>query len=573
MKKHWLFFLIVMVQLRALQASQFENRSEYEALDRFFKMGIEEEGYGYVLEGVKPIAVRTFYALSQFPFTKNLKYAEREFTNTLLLLDALPVWNKFCSQQKHFALKAVPFAPNSPSLEVQFINIPKLKEIIETNIDLFRYVLGPNLKSDQLVGQIAFSPASLKDILHDDRVLEGILLGFGTYNSLIGGRLDTIDGFSLTKDFPPFLPKCQPTDHPKELGLYYLEHAGGDDSSFRHELQQSQNFSIVREELEAMSEPLPPSLTEKPVFIFGPFKGGSSNQPLFSRLQQAQKQTKALLKKKNLLDRVLKKIGIKKIRLQNTPSPPKSQEWRQLLQSISGRFKDHKKQEAFIEAFRHPSGSSRMPPEIISASEAMFDGIQKALKNLRQAETDFDTLSKDESLQAIVPRRLYFKNTQTSSENPIGKADRLRMNYVIKDFDGNILFANHDLWLSLSQTIPGFAHGVQGMRVGEKRTIFVHPVFAYGALTTLPPCKGLIIEVHVLDADTSTQANLSTLIPLDLSWIQDPHLSESIQKSLEQQPRFMGSFYHDQLAKIAKLDEFEQEGFFSLSVGMSQMWP
>jgi len=44
---------------------------------------------------------------------------------------------------------------------------------------------------------------------------------------------------------------------------------------------------------------------------------------------------------------------------------------------------------------------------------------------------------------------------------------------MISDQEQNILFANCDTWLRLSQTIPAFAHGVQGMRVGEKRTIFV----------------------------------------------------------------------------------------------------
>ncbi|MBI3211833.1 MAG: hypothetical protein HYZ47_04020, partial [Simkania negevensis] len=85
-----------------------EDEQDYKVLDRFFKMGFSHEEYGYVLEGDKPISVRSFYSLRDFPITKDIKYAEKEFANSLLIQEVIPIWNRLCSHQKSFVLKATP---------------------------------------------------------------------------------------------------------------------------------------------------------------------------------------------------------------------------------------------------------------------------------------------------------------------------------------------------------------------------------------------------------------------------------------------------------------------------------
>jgi hypothetical protein len=126
---------------------------------------------------------------------------------------------------------------------------------------------------------------------------------------------------------------------------------------------------------------------------------------------------------------------------------------------------------------------------------------------------------------------------------------------VIEDREQNVLFANCDTWLCLSQTIPGFAHGMQGMRIGEKRTIFVHPVLGYGAATTLPPCIGLTIKVHLLDVGEGSSLPLPALNPLILDWIQSKGLYRSIEESIRRQPQLIGSFYSALLDKMGGPDK------------------
>lgn len=588
--RFWLSFLTFALQVCALKADlvsiHVENRKDYEILDQFFRMEISEEGYGYVLEGAKPITIRDFYSLDHFPVAADFEHSEREFVHGLLVQEAILVWKKLCSHQKNFVLKAIPLNdPGSivPGLEVQFINISKLREVIEKNIDLFRYILGPAIETEHLVNKIAYSEERLSDVLQNDRVLEGIILGFGSHNSLIGGRVDTIFSLTISRDCAPFPPKSflmqSKKNHslsfltPKRYGSYYLEFAGGDDSIFRtpfSPFQLSSDFSNVEEELmelNAMGDPLPLSLLERPAFIFSAYKGSSSNQPFFERLQQVQKQTQVLLKKPNLLEQVLEKIGGKKPSIACDKSGfsgtlfslfrsnTNDQAWVHILRGAANCFKDKEGQLAFIKAFCNPSASSRAVPMMVGVSKATLEGLKKALCNLAAANAHFEILSKDSSLQEIVAKQLYFKITLTGSGKELKGADRIRMGYVIEDPEGNILFANHDTRLNLSQTVPSFAHGVQGMHIGEKRTLFIHPALAYGALTTLPPCIELVVKVHLLDMDETISKMLPSLTPHDLSWVQDTSLYRNIEESIQQLPRFTGSFYRNLLDKIEGLDK------------------
>ena len=81
---------------------------------------------------------------------------------------------------------------------------------------------------------------------------------------------------------------------------------------------------------------------------------------------------------------------------------------------------------------------------MVGVSEATLKGLKKALTNLSATNEHFEMLAKDDSLETIVPKQLYFKTLSTSSEKQLKGQDRVRVSYVIADFKKNILFANHD---------------------------------------------------------------------------------------------------------------------------------
>lgn len=385
----------------------------------------------------------------------------------------------------------------------------------------------------------------------------------------------------------PFTSKSLVMQLPECYGSYYLDFAGGSDSlvNFRNDfspLKPSAGFLDVMEEflaLEEANEPLPSCLMKEPAFIFGAYKGGPSNQSFFESLKRSQKEAQTLLKQEDFLEQVLAKIGGKKPRItcEKAPSSPlqlsffkgriDAHMWNSIFNEVAHRFEDEERQLAFFESLSNFSNSSNSSnastpsstpsaiPAMVGATKATLEGLKKARHNLAHSEAHFESLSKDSSLNTVVPKQLYVKTTDAGSGKELKSCDRVRIGYQIATSEGTLLFANHDTWLSLSKTIPGFAHGMQGMRVGEKRKIYIHPALAYGALTTLPPCIDLVVDVQLIDYDEKFSVPLPSLISLDLNWVQNPSMYHMIEESIQQQPSFMGSFYRNLLDKIEGSDK------------------
>lgn len=267
-----------------------------------------------------------------------------------------------------------------------------------------------------------------------------------------------------------------------------------------------------------------------------------------------------MLKKENFLEEVLTKIGGQRPCIRFKKPPSSTQElsffqnkipahtWKQILGEVASRF-EGKQLLAFKEALVDPSISSPVP-EMLGATQSGFEGLKIAIKNLSESNAYFETRFKDSSLESLVPKLLYYKTTVIGTGKELKNCDRVRIGYLIEDLNGNTLFANHDTWLSLSQTIPGFAHGIQGMHIGEERDIFIHPALAYGALTTLPPCAGLIAHVHLRDMEEKGLRPLPPLIPMDLNWVESPALYRMIEESIQRQPGFIGTSFRILLDKI-----------------------
>src|SRR5262245_15286693 len=101
-------------------AVQIHDPRDYALLNAFFKRGIgEEEDYGYVLEGVKPISIRHFQSVEGI---RNPKYLSWE----LLVHEAIPIWNRVCSQCDNYVFKLVKLPDTG--FELQFINRHRLRE-------------------------------------------------------------------------------------------------------------------------------------------------------------------------------------------------------------------------------------------------------------------------------------------------------------------------------------------------------------------------------------------------------------------------------------------------------------
>ena len=360
-----------------------------------------------------------------------------------------------------------------------------------------------------------------------DLTLMGLVLGFGSHNSIVGGRLETIFALSISKDYPPFIPQsCLMQEEndlsfnaltPDRYGAYYLELAGGDDTNFRVDLPRQQpnlSFANLEEEVRALDkleEPLPHFLWEQPKFVFGPFTGGPLNQPFFKYLHKTQKKIQTILERPDFLECVLKKINGERpvIRVGktapnalSTPGKCTTDMWKEILRHAANQFEDKEKKQALIEAFCHPIDSFRKAPIMMGASTAALEGLNLARCKIAKADTLFEMLSQDSSLnletavgdgkvmqdfesealsiggahsqmgkgppigrasgskdcvnlpsptaisrlKEIVSKRLYFKTDLPGSGRELKGEDSVRIGYVIEDQEENVLFANYDSW-------------------------------------------------------------------------------------------------------------------------------
>ena len=76
-----------------------------------------------------------------------------------------------------------------------------------------------------------------------------------------------------------------------------------------------------------------------------------------------------------------------------------------------------------------------------------------------------------------------------------------RLQYTVWTLDGKEIVSTRKGLGShpvpLSETIPGFAKGVEGMREGERRTLYIHPEFGYALFGHVSPNSLLIVDVEV----------------------------------------------------------------------------
>ena len=163
---------------------------EREALSSFFRLLLENECCGYSLYGEKPLCVQEFMK-DEIPLALNENLIKR----SCLLREGIRIWEKsgLGSFKSNYAIHASQLPSSDGWLDVFFINKQSLIHVIDQNLALFQYVLGPKVTSVSLLNQFLDSNQNLSSILCEDRVLNGLLLGYGMQNALHGSRLEYLN--------------------------------------------------------------------------------------------------------------------------------------------------------------------------------------------------------------------------------------------------------------------------------------------------------------------------------------------------------------------------------------------
>jgi len=160
---------------------------ELEALSAFFCLLLTEECCGYALYGDKPLCVQEFIK-DEIPLAANQDLIVR----SCLLREGYRIWKAsgLGYIPSNYIIHASQSSNSEGWLDLFFINKRAFLNVVDRNLSLFQYVLGPKVTSDSLLGQFLDPKQNLASIFHEDRVLTGLILGYGVQNSLHGSRLE-----------------------------------------------------------------------------------------------------------------------------------------------------------------------------------------------------------------------------------------------------------------------------------------------------------------------------------------------------------------------------------------------
>jgi peptidylprolyl isomerase len=136
---------------------------------------------------------------------------------------------------------------------------------------------------------------------------------------------------------------------------------------------------------------------------------------------------------------------------------------------------------------------------------------QEAQTNLQKANSFLHTLENKPQMHALENGKVFYEVLSEGRGTCVVQKDsEPLLHYAIFKLNGegvvDTRMGREPYKVPLAETIPGFAKGVLGMRVGEKRKIYVHPDLGYGRVGYVPPNSLLIIDVEVIELQ---EANLS----------------------------------------------------------------
>lgn len=118
-----------------------------------------------------------------------------------------------------------------------------------------------------------------------------------------------------------------------------------------------------------------------------------------------------------------------------------------------------------------------------------------ANKNLAEAESYLKKNAAEPGVVNLDSGKLQYKIMQEGKGETVTDETMPTINYNATFSNGQKLGSSDQsggpIEIQLDQTIPGFRQGILGMKVGEKRRIFIHPDLGYGKAGQLP--NGLLI--------------------------------------------------------------------------------
>lgn len=530
-----IFFLLLLIGKSFVFSQEKVSGHEAELLFPFFQTLLKHTESGYVLYGIKPICIDSF----------------SEETCCSGLLDwhqtSVSLWGaKKILESSLFHSKNIIIHIDEKEKLFYVINRRLFLDTIHSSLPLFQYVLGPTVTPESLLEAILSPDQSFFSVLHDDRVLIGIALGYGVQNSLFESRLENIGDARLSADVPPYCAKIHlcSDDFQKKMFLFLSTAQADKVTKNKIDLQPSFGFSSLKEEEEDLGNKVQISSDhldqELPSFVFGCLKNNEENKKLICALEAAQNKIQGLLQSPTFLEEVLEKIAEEKVEIEKTEfhtffSAPNGNFNAIVAKTLKSNLEGYSKEDIyyFSKGLLEDAEDGLTHEQWLLGFPECIRNIRNARENLEVADHFFSALQKDSSFTPVLDNYLFYKIVKRGAGRPLNKETKVCLDFDIFAPSGKCLSAKSKFVLDLEKTIPGFAHGIQGMQRGEKREIYIHPALAYGVHTYLE--KGIYLKAIVeLVTVHDSKGELPSLIPMDLAFIRNDQFQQECEETYKQ---------------------------------------
>lgn len=453
---------------------------------------------GYVLYGNKPACMLELFNDYLLP------HYDCQNTKTAIFLKIFSEFMRDLALEYkgNFVLKVSDVCLFGLGPEVLFINRKNFIQVVNKNISLFQYILGPEVTAEKLLEQLLKKNETLFSVLKQNFALVGIILGYGTQNSLFYNRHFILTSSMENTDRIPLRRKEQCLGATEERPNY----PGFGHTSFLEELEYLNRKMIPSRALERGAYP--------PLVIFGYVENEESSQ-ILSAFRVARNKIRQALDG-DFLEEVLARF------CDDFPDPvqlPKTASQKidevLLLDVLSYKFNkqckndpeyhDQKWKESFFEGLESkvmpllPEKSMQLHREEYQARMAY-----RACQNLKKTEAFFEKLQDQSDLICLVPKKLYFKVIRESKEGfEIDEKMKVSISYRIEDFSDDSASGCFEK-MAVHDFVLGIVMGIKGMRIGEVRDLWVHPEYIYGDQGA-EPCLGFKVRIELHDAEIGSE--------------------------------------------------------------------
>ncbi len=466
-----------------------------------FLLTLAQTPCGYVLYGDKPMDIAT-YDLS------SVRILAGTNPRTALIIKGKELWEDLNLSLDNKEYIITSFEADS-KCHVVCINRKAFVQVVNENLPLFRYVLGPTVVPEKLLGELVHSKEQFYKVLKNDPVLLGILSGQGTHNAILNSRysqLSYLYGSDRNEEFP------------------YISKALSKSWAFvpkKYNRQPSLGFRSVTEEENLLEKSLAQSTQIKsfdacPLPQFQCQADSPETKELLSRYEDQRKKVLKAVGNKNFLPEVLTKlftnvsqtVEIPRIPQQKTLCLPNSKEETiaRLVGVIQKSIGSGSKKflNAFFQGIAAREKGQQMPlpsewKRYKDVSQIQMD--LECCKNLERANAYFERLAAREDLVALVPHGIYYKVLKPGAEKPTSHfLENVSFQYSMQILgdkqskDWGVLKNE-----SVSALIPGLSLALVGMMEGEERIVYIHPQYAYGEQSFFPPNSALVAQVRLLN--------------------------------------------------------------------------